>query len=95
MLYLFLAVPFHAVLGLAILSSNAPLAPQYGLGDQRAAAGIVWAAGDLFGVLATGLALLRWMAADERESARADRVTAAPPAPAPVSTAPPAPPPRQ
>ena len=94
-LYLFVAVPFHAVLGLAILSSNTPLAPAYGLGDQRAAAGIVWAAGDLFGLVATGVALLRWMAADEREAARADRITAAPPAPGPVPTTPPAPrPPR-
>jgi putative copper resistance protein D len=72
-LYLFLAVPFHAVLGLALVSSRTPLAG-YSLADQHAAGGVVWAAGDLFGLLAGGAAVLQWMAADEREARRLDAV---------------------
>ncbi len=85
-LYLFVAVPFHAVLGLAILSAKLPLAESSygpGLADQRTAAAIVWVAGDLFGLLAGGVAVVRWMAADERDAARMDRaeLVSSPPTP--------------
>ena len=86
-LYVFVAVPFHAVLGVALLSARTPLSPGATIADQHAAAGIVWAAGDLFGVAATAVALLHWMAADDRAAARADRFATAASAPAPPAPA--------
>ena len=72
MLLVLLLVPFHAVVGLAILSTGEPLAGGT-LGDQRTGAGILWAVGDLVGVLVAGLVLAQWWSHEERAAARADR----------------------
>lgn len=83
-LFVLLAVPFHAVLGLALLSSTQPLAggfyetvrPEWAgtvLGDQRAGGGALWAFGDLFGLLATGIVLAQWMSHEEQVARRHDR----------------------
>jgi putative copper resistance protein D len=86
LLFVLLAVPFHAFLGLAVLSSDAhPLGADVygavvrtwgtGLGaDQRVGAGLLWAIGDLFGLVAGGVALAQWIAADERRQIREDRL---------------------
>jgi putative copper resistance protein D len=100
-LYLVVAVPFHAFVGVALLGARAVLAGAEAsaaaarlgvdaLADQRLGAGILWASGDLLGLVAAGVALVRWMAADEREAARADR-TAEGLAPSKRQTAPEAP----
>ncbi|HZB72551.1 MAG TPA: cytochrome c oxidase assembly protein [Acidimicrobiales bacterium] len=70
-----LALPFHAVVGLALVSSGSLLAPDfYGdLGAQHAGGAVLWATGELFGLAAAGIVLAQWMAADDRESARLDR----------------------
>ena len=70
-----LALPFHAVVGLALVSSSSLLAPDfYGdLGAQHAGGAVLWATGELFGLAAAGIVLAQWMAADEREAARIDR----------------------
>lgn len=85
LLYVLLAVPFHAFLGLAVLSSSAhPLgADVYGhvtrawgptlVADQRTGAGILWALGDLFGLVAGGIIAARWVRFDQRRQAREDR----------------------
>jgi putative copper resistance protein D len=85
LLYVVLAVPFHAFLGLAVLASEAnPIgADVYGevvrtwgptlLEDQRTAAGILWALGDLFGFVASAVVVAQWVRADERRQAREDR----------------------
>lgn len=85
LLYVLLAVPFHAFLGLAVLSSTAhPLGEAvYGkvvrdwgpslVADQRTAAGILWAVGDLFGLAAGGIVATQWYRADRRRQAREDR----------------------
>lgn len=83
-LAVFLTVPVHAVLGVAILSSSTLLADGYyaearpswtsaPLDDQRTGGGILWAVGDLLGLAATTVVLVQWMQADEREAARNDR----------------------
>jgi putative membrane protein len=79
MLLVFLTVPVHAVLGLALLSAGSPVAPDAypDLGSQRTAAGVLWATGDLVGVAVTALVLVQWMRHDEREGAREDRRLAA------------------
>jgi putative copper resistance protein D len=81
----FSTVPFHAFLGVALLSSTTVLAARwYGatgrtwgasaLADQRTGAGILWAAGELFGLALGGIVLAQWMAHSEREARRQDRL---------------------
>ena len=86
LLFVLLAVPFHAFLGLAILSADAkPLGGKvYGavhrtwgstvVADQHTGAGILWAIGDLFGLLAGLVVLTQWLRYDRRRQAREDRV---------------------
>jgi len=86
LLFVLLAVPFHAFLGLAVLSAaDHPLGGQvygavvrtWGAGlpaDQRVGAGMLWAIGDLYGLVAGAVVLAQWMAADERRQRREDRI---------------------
>ena len=69
------AVPFHAFLGMALLSSAAPLAPAVypSLSDQHAAAGLLWASGEVMTLVTAAIVLRAWMDADERHAARLDR----------------------
>jgi len=79
-LYLFVAMPAMAFLGLTIVTSRHVLYPAYAqadgvaraLADQRAAGAIMWAGTMVMIVPALGLVLLDWMRADEREAARVD-----------------------
>jgi putative copper resistance protein D len=79
-----LAIPFHAFLGIVLLSMHEPLAADWyaelgrtwgasALSDQRTGAGLMWGVGDLLGLVAGGVVLLQWMAHDEREAKRLDR----------------------
>src|SRR5690606_5052820 len=63
-----LAVPFHAFLALAIWSAAEPLAPDAypALDDQRQAAGILWASGEVLTVAVAGVVFARWYAAERR-----------------------------
>src|SRR6266511_4355866 len=87
LLYLFLAMPVTALLGLAIYSSSRLLYPYYGpasrsigfspIADQHLAGAttirsIMWEGGMLLMVVALALVLLDWMRRDEREAERAD-----------------------
>ena len=78
-------IPFHAFLGVALLSSTTVLAADWysgtgrtwgasSLADQKTGAGILWAAGELFGLVLGGVVLARWMAHSEREARRHDRL---------------------
>jgi putative copper resistance protein D len=81
--YLFLMLPFHAFLGVALMSSHglldpamAQLAPAWltdPLADQHAGGGILWAAGDLVSVIAALGIMLAWADQDQKEAARIDR----------------------
>lgn len=84
LLYVAIVLPFHAFLGVALLGSTNVLASGwYGrvtgrshaalLSDQRLGAGILWAFGELLGLVALSIVLYRWMRHDEREGARLDR----------------------
>lgn len=86
LLFVLLAVPFHAFLGLAVLSAaDRPFGAQvyeavartWGpslAADQRAGAGILWAVGDLFGLVTGAIVLVQWVRADRRRQAREDRL---------------------
>jgi cytochrome c oxidase assembly factor CtaG len=80
----FATLPFHAFLGVAVMSTSTLIAGDWyaeirrGWGasiasDQRTAGGILWAAGDLVGLLVLGVLAVQWMRASEREAQRVDR----------------------
>lgn len=86
MLILFATLPFHAFLGVAIMSvsstgsgliASAHYLPLLGLQgsvyQQQVGGGALWAAGDLVGLLFLVVVLSQWMRASEREAAREDR----------------------
>ena len=79
-------LPFHAFLGVAIMSvtpqGEGLLARDHYLGlhtlaeavsQQQLGGGLLWAAGDLMGLLFLTVLLTQWMRASEREAAREDR----------------------
>lgn len=72
LLAVLLAVPFHAFLGLAILSADEPLAPDAypSIDDQRTAAGLLWAGGELLTVAVAGVVFAQWWRAEARAAAR-------------------------
>jgi putative copper resistance protein D len=84
LLLVFLSMPFHAFLGIAIMSADSVLAGDYyralgrpwgasPLSDQSTGGALLWASGDLVALLLIGALAVQWMRADEREAAREDR----------------------
>lgn len=83
MLIIFASLPIHAVLGLTIMQSRQLLAPDHYLAhpvawsnpfsEQQVGGGLLWASGDLVGLIMLGVATAQWMRASEREAAREDR----------------------
>ena len=79
-LYLFLAMPAMAFLGLAIFSADHVLYPTYALAegagaalaDQRVTGALMWTGGMFLIVPALAFVLFDWMRADEREGRRVD-----------------------
>lgn len=69
------AVPFHAFVGVALLSASHPLFPDVypSLDDQRSAAAVLWSSGELLTLAIAGIVFARWWAADQRLAARLDR----------------------
>jgi len=78
------SLPAHAFLGISIMMQKTLIAGSYyeALGrpwgvslheDQVTGGGILWAAGDLVGLLVFGALLWQWSQADDREAARVDR----------------------
>jgi putative copper resistance protein D len=82
LLYLFLAMPMMAVLGLAISGSDRLVYRYYGLAspaigvspiaDQHLAGALMWEGGMLVMVVALSAVLLDWMRRDERDAERTD-----------------------
>ncbi len=92
LLLVLLTVPFHAFLGLALYSSDQPIAADYYaetarppgssvLADQQTGAGVMWIVGDAIGLIAGTVVLAQWMAHEDRANRRAedaeDRLAAA------------------
>ena len=86
MLLVAATLPFHAFLGIAIMSvgedgSGLLAAPHYlalhplaeAVDQQQIGGGLLWASGDLVGLLFVFTLLVQWMRASEREAAREDR----------------------
>jgi putative copper resistance protein D len=83
LLLVLITVPFHAFLGLALYSSEVPLAADYYaeaarpagasvLSDQRVGAGVMWIVGDAIGLIAGTVVIAQWMAHEDRANRRAE-----------------------
>jgi putative copper resistance protein D len=79
-----ITLPFHAFLGVVIMQSTALIAEDWYLAlgrtwglspleDQRLAGGILWATGDLVGVVVFAVLFAGWVRSSEREAVREDR----------------------
>jgi putative membrane protein len=73
LLYVLVALPFHTILGVALITQQRLIAPGLTLADQQAGAGILWSAGEALGLVAMFVVAYQWMAAEEREAIRLDR----------------------
>jgi len=84
LLLLFVTLPAHAWLGISIMSAKFVIAGDYYrqlarpwapslLKDQDIGGGLLWAAGDLVGLLVVAALFFQWTRADEREAVRTDR----------------------
>ncbi len=84
MLVVFLTLPFHAFLGVAVMGSTTLIGGQWYssldrhwgpslAGDQDIAGGILWSGGDLLGLLFFAVLFVQWLRASEREAVREDR----------------------
>jgi putative copper resistance protein D len=80
----FVTLPFHAWLGVAIMSMNTLIAGDWytsqgrtwgasPLTDQHTAGGILWSSGDLVGLVVFAALFVQWVRASEREAKREDR----------------------
>jgi putative copper resistance protein D len=80
----FLTMPFHAWLGVAIMSMNTLIASDWYLGmdrtwgasplsDQKTAGGILWSSGDIIGLIVFAALFRGWVRDSEREARREDR----------------------
>jgi putative copper resistance protein D len=79
-------LPFHAFLGVSIMSvepdgrgllAASHYLPLHGLDEsvfqQQLGGGLLWASGDIIGLLFLGVLVTQWMRASEREAQREDR----------------------
>jgi putative copper resistance protein D len=84
LLVMFLMLPFHAILGISIMSANRLIAgawylafertwPPSPLDDQYLAGAIMWGSGDITAVLMLVALFVQWFAHSQREARRTDR----------------------
>ncbi|HEU5035193.1 MAG TPA: cytochrome c oxidase assembly protein [Mycobacteriales bacterium] len=84
LLLLFVTLPAHAWLGISIMSQHTVLAGDYYralarpwgpslLHDQSIGGGLMWATGDLIGLIVVAALFVQWARADAREAVRTDR----------------------
>jgi len=68
------AVPFHALVAVALTSASSPVAPDAypSLADQRNAAAVFWVAGELLSLAVTVAVGRQWWVAERRATARED-----------------------
>jgi putative copper resistance protein D len=84
MLMVFATLPFHAFLGVTIMSQNDLIAsdwytslhrdwPPAPLDDQHIAGSILWGSGDLVGLVIFAVLFVQWVRSSQREAEREDR----------------------
>lgn len=80
LLAVLLAVPFHAFVGVALLSARQPLFPDVypSVSDQQSAAAVLWSSGELLTLAVAGIVFAQWWSAEQRAAVRIDRQVASP-----------------
>ncbi len=84
MLTVFATLPFHAFLGVTVLSMNQPIAanwynalnrtwPPSPLDDQHIAGSLLWGSGDVVGLVIFTVLFVQWVRQSQREAEREDR----------------------
>ena len=84
LLAVFVTMPFHAFLGVAILSQSTLIAGDWYrsvhrtwgpslMADQHKAGSVLWATGDIVALVVLGALFVQWARDSEREAAREDR----------------------
>ena len=86
LLLVFLTLPFHAFLGVTIMSQSRLIGGDWypalhqeipwlpdPMADQHLAGGILWGSGDLVGLLFFGVLFVQWVRSSMREAEREDR----------------------
>jgi len=83
-LLMFVTLPFHAFLGVSLMSSEQLIAEDWYLAfgrtwapnpveDQYLAGAILWGSGDFVALLMLGVLFVQWFASSQREAVREDR----------------------
>jgi putative copper resistance protein D len=72
MLYVLTALPFHSIVGLALISSTAPTWAAHTLADQQAGGGVMMLGGDLITLVMFVIVFFEWSQAEQRAALRAD-----------------------
>ena len=84
MFAVFVTLPFHAFLGVTMMNVQNPIALEHYetiirdwgpsiLEDQRIAGGLLWATGDVIGLVLFLTLMIQWSKASDREAVRVDR----------------------
>jgi putative copper resistance protein D len=84
MLTVFATLPFHAFLGVTIMTMNGLIAQDWYLGlfrawpptpeeDQRIAGGILWGSGDVIALVIFAVLFAQWVRQSQAEARREDR----------------------
>jgi len=84
MFAVFVTLPFHAFLGVTMMNTQSPIALEHYesvvrdwgpsiVEDQQMAGGLLWAAGDVVGLIIFLTLMIQWARASEREAVRVDR----------------------
>jgi cytochrome c oxidase assembly factor CtaG len=84
LILIFLTLPFHAFLGITVMSSSRLIAedwytsfgrawPPSPADDQYLAGGLLWASGDVVGLVFFGVLFVQWVQQSQREARREDR----------------------
>ena len=84
MFAVFVTLPFHAFLGITLMNIQHPIAEHFYEGvirnwgptileDQQIAGGLLWATGDVVGLILFLTLMIQWSKASDREAARVDR----------------------
>lgn len=84
MFAVFVTLPFHAFLGVTMMNTQTPIALEHYenvlrdwgpsiVEDQQIAGGLLWAAGDIVGLVIFLTLMVQWSKASDREAVRVDR----------------------
>jgi len=72
LLYVLTALPFHSLIGLALISSRTPMWAAHSLADQQAGGGVMMLGGDLVTLVIFVIVFRQWSRAERRSNRRAD-----------------------